>query len=846
MRKIYTLLTGAMAAVTMTAGGLSLPAAQKRALTPAQPAAQVLTPAATPSSGIATLQKAPAKAPARAAEAETQWTAWEQIGTGSFNEAVVTAIKNQCSYYATSVPDWDGSFTLMQRKSTTDSSVAQLRLDNVFNNVNIVLNWDTETNAVTCDEANASTGIEINGDYGQTWEDFHLFISGACYYYPSTGKIVFGNLWLNIAPGWGLEMGAATLTLNDAPEYKFNVTAPVFTPSTSRQASVSVERSEQVSFYRVAVFDPLETPMVSTATDLMLRQPTGDKTYTDFKTDYFIVNFDQPGRYYAIVIPFGDEGNSIDTYTLATLYSNYQGSYSWTPLGTGSMTDIVGHIGLEYDFLYETTDNGPVLKAAPVTRDVEIEVRSDNPSIFRVKNPFGKSYPYYDHLVALVDSDDDFYLTIDATDPSRVNITYSTTGFYEYFYPSVAVSTNYTRRNADGTAWPTDQIDAETGSEWGKFADRRIVFPMHSVFVNNAHILYTHDFDLELLLPGYVDYSLDWEATSTPDESGNYTLSAPAGVTAVLCGVIPVETYNANINFPERLYAMVAEGAKAPAARATALDVHSFPVVDGKVSIPSEDITPTTYGTFVTVIVPVDASGEPHSGIISSSFSVTHPDDNWNYLGSALITENVPQLIYSGLPTEESTNAFRCEAYENNTQPGLFRLDNPYLPLASSWNVNYAGDRSLYIDATNPERVLFVTGYERNNFNDQYGFNTGLVLSAEGHISINTFANYNIFMGNGDQLTDNHFAKYSDNRIIVEGAKLVYGLPEANFLANSNEGLFMVELPDTGGVEDVTTSNTNSDAPVEYFNLHGVKITNPGTGIYIRRQGAEVEKVAIR
>ncbi len=139
-----------------------------------------------------------------------------------------------------------------------------------------------------------------------------------------------------------------------------------------------------------------------------------------------------------------------------------------------------------------------------------------------------------------------------------------------------------------------------------------------------------------------------------------------------------------------------------------------------------------------------------------------------------------------------------------------------------------------------------MTGYERNNFNDQYGFNTGLVLSAEGHISINTFANYNIFMGNGDQLTDNHFAKYSDNRIIVEGAKLVYGLPEANFLANSNEGLFMVELPDTGGVEDVTTSNTNSDAPVEYFNLHGVKITNPGTGIYIRRQGAEVEKVAIR
>lgn len=844
MRKIYTLLTGAMAAVTMTAGGLSLPAAQKLALTPAQPLAQVLTPT-TSSSGVATLQKAPAKAPARAAEAETQWTAWEQTGTGSFDEASVTNIKNQCIYFATSVPDWDGSFTLMQRKSVTDSSVAQLRLDNVFNNVNIVLDWNTETNTVTCDEATASTGIEISADYVQTWNDFHLQLAGACYYYPATGKISIGQLWLNVAPSFGLNFGGVTLTLNDAPEYKFTVSTPVFTRSTSSQAHVSVERSEQVSFYRVAIFNPLETPMVSTVTDLMLQQPTGNKTYTDFKTDYFIVNFDQPGRYYAIVIPFGDDGKPVDTYILSTLYSNYQGPYTWTPLGTGSMTDIVGHTGLEYDFLYETTDNGPVLKAPPVTRDVEIEVRTDNPSIFRVKNPFGKSYPYYDHISAPVEGDD-FYLTIDATDPSRVNLTYSLTGFDTYLDPAVAVSTNYTRRYADGTAWPTDQIDAETGSEWGKFADRRIVFPMHSVFVNNYHILYTHDFDLELLLPGHVDYSLDWEATSTPDESGNYTLTAPAGVTSVLCGVIPVETYNANINFPERLYAMVAEAAKAPAARATSLDVRSYAVMNGKVSIPSEDIVPTTYGTFVTVIVPVDASGEPHSGIISSSFKVTHPDDNWNYLGSALITENTPQLIYSGLPTEESTNVFRCSVYENSTQPGLFRLDDPYLPLASDWNTNYAESRSLYIDATNPERVLFVTDYERNNFNDQYGFNTGLVLSGDGHISINTFANYHIFMGNGDKLTDDHFVKYSDNRIIVEGTKLLFGLPGANYIANSPDGLFMVELPDTGGVEDVTISNTDSYAPVEYFNLQGVKITSPGTGIYIRRQGAEVEKVAIR
>ncbi len=36
------------------------------------------------------------------------------------------------------------------------------------------------------------------------------------------------------------------------------------------------------------------------------------------------------------------------------------------------------------------------------------------------------------------------------------------------------------------------------------------------------------------------------------------------------------------------------------------------------------------------------------------------------------------------------------------------------------------------------------------------------------------------------------------------------------------------------------------NAPVEYYNLQGVRVTNPATGIYIRRQGTSVSKVLIR
>lgn len=46
------------------------------------------------------------------------------------------------------------------------------------------------------------------------------------------------------------------------------------------------------------------------------------------------------------------------------------------------------------------------------------------------------------------------------------------------------------------------------------------------------------------------------------------------------------------------------------------------------------------------------------------------------------------------------------------------------------------------------------------------------------------------------------------------------------------------------GVEDVTVSDEN--APVEYYNLQGVRVNNPENGVYIRRQGNTVTKVLVK
>lgn len=62
---------------------------------------------------------------------------------------------------------------------------------------------------------------------------------------------------------------------------------------------------------------------------------------------------------------------------------------------------------------------------------------------------------------------------------------------------------------------------------------------------------------------------------------------------------------------------------------------------------------------------------------------------------------------------------------------------------------------------------------------------------------------------------------------------------------NTVENAFMVDAKTIAGVEGVEVSD-DTTAPVEYFNLQGIKVAEPRHGLYIRRQGAEARTVLMR
>lgn len=51
-----------------------------------------------------------------------------------------------------------------------------------------------------------------------------------------------------------------------------------------------------------------------------------------------------------------------------------------------------------------------------------------------------------------------------------------------------------------------------------------------------------------------------------------------------------------------------------------------------------------------------------------------------------------------------------------------------------------------------------------------------------------------------------------------------------------------IYTPAPTGIDSVTIGD---DAPVEYYNLQGVRVDNPAGGLFIRRQGNKAEKVIL-
>ncbi len=97
----------------------------------------------------------------------------------------------------------------------------------------------------------------------------------------------------------------------------------------------------------------------------------------------------------------------------------------------------------------------------------------------------------------------------------------------------------------------------------------------------------------------------------------------------------------------------------------------------------------------------------------------------------------------------------------------------------------------------------------------------------------------------GEEIKGEHNIKVPSNIQNISNINLVVYL--MNNTRNEIVNACKVKSGDIKGnesaIKDVNVDN--SEAPVEYFNLQGVRVQNPSNGLYIRRQGTDVKKVIL-
>lgn len=128
--------------------------------------------------------------------------------------------------------------------------------------------------------------------------------------------------------------------------------------------------------------------------------------------------------------------------------------------------------------------------------------------------------------------------------------------------------------------------------------------------------------------------------------------------------------------------------------------------------------------------------------------------------------------------------------------------------------------------------------------------NATIVVSASEGQSIESiqFKGNNLFrimyndkaIAESGQTTVNWWSPALDNSTITPLTTVVFNINDSG---RAEIKSINVNDPQVTGVEDVTV---DENAPVEYYNLQGVRVDNPENGIYIRRQGSKVSKVLVR
>lgn len=265
--------------------------------------------------------------------------------------------------------------------------------------------------------------------------------------------------------------------------------------------------------------------------------------------------------------------------------------------------------------------------------------------------------------------------------------------------------------------------------------------------------------------------------------------------------------------------------------------------------------------TWSNILGLVYVTGTPYDplfrGNVKGDFLITmpdaqnyDPDEDWEDIGMALYTDALTEAFFSNpqYPTYE------VKMQKNIIYPDRYRLVNPYenWPLYND-QITYDKDNNYYMELIMEEYdnytlvgiPTFYTGIQVNGYGS-YAVSNQAANYLDQYYFIDLYSNWPGCLG----LLEDGVITYSSYCVIdfSEMYDNFFGYFGAfswdkEFYSANHSGKFKIEMPknDDSAVKGIEIGETD-EAPV-YYTLDGVKVSNPGKGIFVKVQGGKAEKV---
>lgn len=463
----------------------------------------------------------------------------------------------------------------------------------------------------------------------------------------------------------------------------------------------------------------------------------------------------------------------------------------------------------------------------PQTLDVTIEKSKLQRGVYRISKPYAN---YVSPIPALTYTDSIATpMIIHAEDPTAVWIETFKTGLS---YGTTYVGGEISHQAADLLSqYTVASIKAECPEIFGTLADGIITF--NPTFTLNEKTYYTFRFlfnsgakafatnadgKFKIMLPGSKDYSVAISADKqcSPDNKFNFTITAGKDVTKVKVATLKGDHEGIADN-----YNLIAQ------------DGISLDIVDGKATYPLDLSAAKSISRYtIFAVVPNAADTAALSGEIVRVYT-NDLSTTWETLPDKGTYTDAIMPFETNSADKAAT--YNCTVEKSTVTPGLYRFASPLADDSFTYamiNEHTSGCKHyIYLNVADTAKCYIPVS--------TVGFDFGY-----GPIAITTIPALAKADNDPEEEYSDFYGKMDPEGNVTFPAKSVLA-SDLNYQDGTWFYLTLAptafKVPGIGAGVDNVTIDAN-DTPV-YYNLQGVRIDNPGRGLYIVKKGNTTTKV---